>query len=155
LASLRPSRIKGAPELKERAMSLGPIEILVVGFPDNEFTGEIVPALTDLVEAGTIRVVDLVFVAKDDAGDVVALEVSELDDHVSTAYITLVAELESLIGEEDIEDFAEDLEPGSSIALLVVEHVWAKSFSDAVANSGGVLIDSVRIPRSVIDELTS
>lgn len=136
-------------------MSLGPIEILVVGFPDNEFTGEIVPALTDLIERGTIRLVDLVFVAKDVDGEVVALEVNELDDQVSSAYITLVAELEGLIGEEDIEDFAEDLEPGSSIAILVVEHVWAQSFADAVSNSGGALIDSVRIPRSVIDELTS
>lgn len=136
-------------------MSLGPIEILVVGFPDNEFTGEIVPALTDLIEQGTIRLVDLMFVAKDVDGEVVALEVNELDDHVSSAYVTLVAELEGLIGEEDIEDFAEDLEPGSSIAILVVEHVWAQSFADAVSNSGGVLIDSVRIPRSVIDELTS
>ena len=81
------------------------------------------PALTDLIEQGTIRLVDLVFVAKDVDGEVVALEVNELDDHVSSAYITLVAELEGLIGEEDIEDFAEDLEPGSSIAILVVEHV--------------------------------
>lgn len=136
-------------------MSLGPIEILVVGFPGNEFTGEIVPALTDLIEQGTIRLVDLMFVAKDVDGEVVALEVNELDDHVSSAYITLVAELEGLIGEEDIEDFAEDLEPGSSIAILVVEHMWAHSFANAVSNSGGVLIDSVRIPRSVIDELTS
>jgi len=136
-------------------MSLGPIEIIVVGFPENQFTGEIVPALTDLVEAGTVRIVDLVFVAKDVDGTVAAVELNELDESVSSAYVTLVEELDSLIGEEDIEDFGEDLEPGSSIALLVVEHVWAKSFADAVSNSGGFLIDAIRIPRSVIDELTA
>ena len=136
-------------------MSLGPIEIIVVGFPENEFTGEIAPALADLVESGIVRIVDLVFITKDDAGEVAALELNELDDTVSAAYITLAAELDSLIGEEDIEDFGEDLEPGSSIALLVVEHVWAKGFADAVSNSGGVLLDSIRIPREVIDEITA
>jgi uncharacterized membrane protein len=135
-------------------MSLGPIEIIVVGFPENQFTGEIVPALTDLVEAGIVRIVDLVFITKDDDGTVAALELNELDSSISDAYVTLVAELDSLIGEEDIEDFGEQLEPGSSIALLVVEHVWAKGFADAVASSGGVLLDSIRIPRDVIDELT-
>ena len=136
-------------------MSLGPIEIIVVGFPENEFTGEIAPALADLVESGIVRVVDLVFIAKDDDGNVAAVELNELDDNVSDAYVELVVELDSLIGEEDIEDFGEQLEPGSSIALLVVEHVWAKTFADAVANSGGVFLESVRIPRDVIDELTA
>jgi len=136
-------------------MSLGPIEIIVVGFPENQFTGEIAPALANLVESGIVRIVDLVFITKDEAGDVAALELNELDDHVSAQYVTLAAELDALIGEEDIEDFGEQLEPGSSIALLVVEHVWAKGFADAVANSGGVLLDSIRIPRDVIDELTA
>lgn len=136
-------------------MSLGPIEIIVVGFPENQFTGEIAPALADLVESGIVRIVDLVFITKDEAGDVAALELNELDDQVSNAYVTLAEELDALIGEEDIEDFGEQLDPGSSIALLVVEHVWAKGFADAVANSGGVLLDSIRIPRDVIDELTA
>jgi hypothetical protein len=136
-------------------MSLGPIEVLVIGFPDNGFNGEIAPALADLVEAGTVRIADLLFIAKDADGTVASFEINELDDAVSSAYVHLVEELEGLIGEEDIEDFGEGLEPGSSIALLVVEHLWAKSFADAVAGSGGVLIDAMRIPREVIDELTA
>ena len=136
-------------------MSLGPIEMIVVGFPENQFTGEIAPALADLVESGIVRVVDLVFIAKDDDGNVAAVELNELDTQVSDAYTNLIDELDGLIGEEDIEDFGDQLEPGSSIALLVVEHVWAKSFADAVANSGGVLLESIRIPREVIDELTA
>ena len=136
-------------------MSLGPIEIIVVGFPENQFTGEIAPALADLVESGIVRIVALVFITKDDDGEVAALELNELDDQVSAQYVTLAAELDALIGEEDIEDFGEQLDPGSSIALLVVEHVWAKGFADAVAGSGGVLLESIRIPREVIDELTA
>ena len=136
-------------------MSLGPIEIIVVGFPENQFTGEIAPALADLVESGIVRIVDLVFITKDDDGEVAALELNELDDQVSAQYVTLAAERDARIGEEDIEDFGEQLDPGSSIALLVVEHVWAKGFADAVAGSGGVLLESIRIPREVIDELTA
>ena len=95
------------------------------------------------------------FITKDDDGEVAALELNELDDQVSAQYVTLAAELDALIGEEDIDDFGEQLDPGSSIALLVVEHVWAKGFADAVAGSGGVLLESIRIPREVIDELTA
>ena len=72
-------------------------------------------------------------------GTVASFEINELDDDVFGAYTPSWTRSHNLIGEEDIEDFAEDLEPGSSIALLVVEHVWAKSFADAVANSGGVV----------------
>src|SRR6185436_15507455 len=121
-------------------MSLGPIEMFVVGFPDNGFNGEIAPALADLVESGTIRVVDLLFIAKDADGTVASFEIDEVDN---------------LIGEEDIEDFADELEPGSSIALLVVEHVWAKPFAYAVADSGGQWLGSIHIPRDVVEELTA
>jgi len=134
-------------------MSLGPIEMFVVGFPDNGFNGEIAPALSDLVEAGTIRVVDLLFIAKDADGNVVSFEMNELDEDIFGAYDTLVDEVHNLIGEEDVEDFGEELDPGSSIALLVVEHLWAKPFADAVADSGGQWLGSVHIPRDVVDEL--
>ena len=136
-------------------MSLGPIEMFVVGFPDNGFNGEIAPALADLVESGTIRVVDLLFIAKDTDGAVASFELNELDDDIFGAYDTLVDEVHNLIGEEDVEDFADELEPGSSIALLVIEHVWAKPFADAVAGSGGTLLGSIHIPREVVEELTA
>jgi len=136
-------------------MSLGPIELFVIGFPENQFTGEVAPALADLVESGTIRIVDLLFITKDAEGNVESLEINELDDSASDQYGTLVDEVEGLIGEEDVEDFGEELEPNSSVALLVVEHLWAKPFADAVANSGGVMMGSLHVPRDVVDELTS
>jgi hypothetical protein len=61
-------------------MSLGPIELLVVKFPGNRFTGEIAPALKDLVEGGLIRVIDILFVVKDEAGELTVLEINDLDD---------------------------------------------------------------------------
>jgi uncharacterized membrane protein len=130
---------------------VGPVEILVVSFPGNQFTGEIAPALAELVEGGLIRVIDLVFVAKDDAGDVVGIELSDVDEAVSAAFQPHVEEPSGLLAEEDIEDLAADLEPGSSAAILLFEHLWATKFRDAVVNSGGELVAAIRIPKEVVD----
>jgi uncharacterized membrane protein len=119
---------------------LGPVELLFVGFPGNQFSGEIVPALLELVEQGTIRVLDLVFVAKDADGNAVGLEFEHLDDESQAAFNPLVNEFAQLISEEDVEDLAEGLEPNSSAAILVFENVWATKFRDALVNSGGELV---------------
>ncbi len=134
-------------------MALGPVEILVVSFPGNEFNGEIAPALADLVQTGLIRVIDLVFVTKDADGSVVGIELSELDDAVTAAFAPHVEEPSGLLAEEDIEDLGADLAPGSSAAILLFEHVWATRFRDAVLGSGGELVAEIRIPKEVIDEV--
>ena len=134
-------------------MSIGPVEILVIGFPGNKFTGEVAPALADLVEAGLIRVIDLVFITKDADGDVAALELSELDETTGAAYRQHVEEPSGMLSEEDIEDLGAELEPNSSAAILLFEHVWATKFRDAVVDAGGELIASIRIPQDVVDEV--
>ncbi|MGZ6969978.1 MAG: DUF6325 family protein [Acidimicrobiia bacterium] len=134
-------------------MGLGPVELLVVSFPGSEFNGEIAPALAELVETGLIRVIDLVFVAKGTDGEVVGLELSELDESVSSAFQPHVDEPSGLVSEQDIEDLGADLAPGSSGAILLVEHLWATRFRDAVAGSGGELVASLRIPQEVVDEV--
>ena len=82
-------------------------------------------------------------------------DTTTLTPSTGSTHYTLVDEVHNLIGEEDVEDFADELEPGSSIALLVIEHVWAKPFADAVADSGGQWLGSIHIPREVVDELTA
>jgi uncharacterized membrane protein len=136
-------------------MTLGPIEILVVGFPENQFSGEIAPALAELVEGGLVRIIDLVFVAKDANGDVLGVELSDIDEGVGSAFQPHVGEPSGLLADEDIEDLGADLAPGSSAALLVVEHLWATKFRDAVVGSGGELIASIRIPQEVVDEVVA
>ena len=130
---------------------MGPIEILIIGFPGNKFTGEVAPALAELVESGQIRVIDLVFVAKDPAGDVVAVELSDVDKATSAAFQPYVDEPSGMLSDEDIEDIAVALEPNSSAAILLFEHLWATKFQQAVLGAGGVLIDSIRIPKEVVD----
>ena len=82
---------------------LGPVELLFVEFPGNQFTGEIIPALSELVEQGTIRVIDLVFVAKDGDGNAVGIELEDLPSDSKGAFSELVETLESLISDEDVE----------------------------------------------------
>jgi uncharacterized membrane protein len=134
-------------------MSIGPVEILVVGFPGNQFTGEVAPALADLVEGGLVRVIDLVFVTKDAKGEVVGIELSDMDEAVSAAFQPHVQEPSGLLSDEDIADLGDDLEPESSAAILLFEHVWATKFRDALVGSGGELIASIRIPKEVVDEV--
>ena len=116
---------------------LGPVELLFVEFPGNQFSGEIAPALQELVEAGTIRVIDLVFVAKDADGNVAGIELEDLHADAQGVFDPLVEELAGLISDEDVEDLGEALEPNSSAAILLFENVWATKFRDAVVNSGG------------------
>ncbi len=136
-------------------MDIGPVEILVISFPGNQFTGEIAPALADLVAAGTIRVIDLVFVTKDADGDVLGIELSDLPEATSGAFRPHVEEPSGMLAEEDIEDLSAELKPNSSAAILLFEHVWATQFRNAVLDSGGELVASIRIPKEVVDEVVA
>jgi hypothetical protein len=129
-------------------MTTGPVEYIIVGFPGNKFNGEIAPELIALVESGTVRILDLIFIAKDADGAVVSLEIDELD--ASVGFTGLDADVGGLISPDDIEFAARSLEPNSSAALLIWEDVWAAPFADAVRQSGGVLLEGARIPAELI-----
>ena len=132
---------------------LGPVEILVVSFPGNQFNGDVAPALAELVESGMIRVLDLVFITKDEDGNVVGIELSDLDEAVGGAFSPHVGVPNGMLADEDIEDLGASLEPNSSGAILLFEHVWAIRFQEAVLNSGGELVAAIRIPKEAIDEV--
>jgi uncharacterized membrane protein len=129
---------------------IGPVDVAIIGFPGNKFRGEIAPALADLVEAGTIRIIDVAFVGKDENGDVVAFELTELDPDVRAGLENLGVEVNGLLNEEDIVSTADALEPNSSAALLVWENVWARKVTQAMRDAGGVLLDFNRIPHEVV-----
>ena len=102
---------------------IGPVDYLIVAFPGNQFRGEIAPALADLVEAGTIRIIDIAFVTKTADGETAALEITELDPDVRQGLENVGVEVGGLLNEEDLIATAEELEPNSSAALLVWENV--------------------------------
>ena len=131
-------------------MTLGPVEYVVVAFPGNKFTGQIAPALADLVESGTIRIMDLAFVGKDADGSVLGFELTDLDDDEARAFDGLGGDGVDLISEEDLHAIAEELEPNSSAAMLVWENTWATKFAEALRAADGVLLDHERIPHEVL-----
>jgi hypothetical protein len=130
-------------------MAIGPVEYIVLGFPGNNFTGEIAPALAKLIESGTIRVLDLLFVSKDADGNVLAIEFDELEE--LAAFAGIEGEVGGIIGEDDIAHVAEALEPNSSAALLIWEDVWATEFAEAVRDSGGLFLEGARIPHEIVE----
>jgi uncharacterized protein DUF6325 len=132
-------------------MSIGPVEYLIVAFPGNQFKGEIIPALADLVDAGTIRIIDLAFVMKDADGAVVTAELGDLDSEIFKAFDALSPETMGLLNEEDLAAAGEELDPNSSAALLVWEDTWATALRDAIVNAGGEVLDLERVPYQVVN----
>jgi hypothetical protein len=129
---------------------IGPVDFAIFAFPGNQFRGEIAPALADLVEAGTVRIIDLAFVGKNDDGDIVAFELTDIDPEVRAGLENLGVEVNGLLNEDDIRSVGETLEPNSSAALLVWENVWARQVKQAIMNAGGELVDFQRIPHEVV-----
>jgi hypothetical protein len=134
-----------------RTISMGPVDYLVVEFPGNHFKGDIVPALAELTQNGTIRIIDLIFVKKDASGAVTSLELEDLPGVEASAFDDVDGEIDDLLNEEDIAMAAEMLKPDSSAAVLVYENAWAVRLRDAVVDSGGRMVDHARIPAAVVE----
>ena len=133
-------------------MPLGPVEMVVVQFPGNEVKGDIVPAIKALVEQGTIRVIDILFIKKDEQGHVTILEMSDLDDVSFAAFDTIVAEIDGLVSQDDIEELAATLKNNSSAGVMLFEDTWATRLHDAILQAQGELILNDRIPHGVIEQ---
>jgi len=129
---------------------IGPVDYAVIAFPGNRFRGEIGPALSDLVENGTIRIIDIAFVGKNPDGDVVALELTELDPDVQASLDAAGIEVGGLLNEDDLISTADALEPDSSAALIVWENVWARKVTQTMRDAGGVLVTFERIPHEIV-----
>ena len=135
----------------ETARTIGPVEVLAVEFPGNKFSGEILPALTDLVEAGIVRIIDLVFITKDADGNVASLEVSALPPR-SRPCSRRPAPMRPTSSTRRTSRVSSMLDPNSSVGLLVFENVWAARFTESLRNADGKLLMNVRIPHQVVVE---
>jgi hypothetical protein len=129
---------------------LGPVDYVVVEFPagTSNFSGEMADELVALVDAGTIRVIDILILTKNDDGSVDAIELSDVDD--LGPLVQIEAELAELLAEEDVEHLAAAMEPGSVAGVLIWENLWAAPFASAARRSGGQLIADGRIPIQAI-----
>jgi uncharacterized membrane protein len=129
----------------------GPVDLVLLRFPGNQFTGEIAPALGELVSNGIVRILDLVFIIKDADGNVAGVELADLGD-VGAAFESIDGEVSELLTDEDIEAAGEELEPNSSAALLMFENSWAGRFVNAVRAANGEVVAYERIGREALDE---
>ena len=124
---------------------LGPIDYLIVEWPDRQPNGEAVPHLINLVEQGLIRIIDVAFIAKDTDGSVTMLEgsaVAETSDELGE----LLGASSGLLSDEDAQEAATALDPGTAAAILVYENRWAAPFAAALRGNGAQLVASGRIP---------
>jgi hypothetical protein len=132
-------------------MDFGPVDVLVVEFPGSQFQGEIGPALGDLLRGGVVRVLDLLFVAKDDEGVVSSVELAGLGPDLRPAFVDVDGVVPGgLLEPDDVEVVGEGLAPGSSAALIVWENTWAIPFVRACEGAGGRVVDQARIPADAV-----
>ena len=130
--------------------SLGPVDYLIVEFPAgaSNFTGEMAKELLALVDAGTIRVIDVLILTKNEDGTVDAMELSDIEELGPLREIE--AQLASLLAADDVENLAAAMDPGSTAGVLIWENLWAAPFASAARRSGGQLIANGRIPIQAI-----
>ena len=128
---------------------MGPISYVIVQFPGNKMTGEGFPILVDLVDRGLIRILDLVFITRADDGSTAVLELNDLDrdDNVEVDLAVFDGASSGLIGESDIAEAANAVEPGSSAGVLLFENRWATSFVQALRRGGAELVAAGYIPQ--------
>ena len=132
----------------------GPIDYLVVEFPGSKMTGEGLPLLVDLVDAGIIRILDLVFVKRELDGSIKAIEIADFDDDGQLDLAVFEGAASGLLGPDDVDEATSVIEPGSSAGILVYENVWAAPFARALRRGGAQLVASGRIPvQAILAEL--
>lgn len=129
----------------------GPVELILVGFEGERPGPEIVQAFEEVIDAGAVRLLDLLFVTKSPEGELDVLELDDAGDAIG--FGDLVLEATGLASVEDVEELAAEIPAGSSAALLVVELVWAKTLASKLAAGRGAVISSQRIPAPVVNEV--
>ena len=133
-------------------MTYGPVDFIALEFKTDQLTGEGMSALLKLVENKTIRVIDLVIIMKDEAGNHEVLEIEELAPDMLAVFDPLEVDISGIIQVEDIEVIAEEMEANTTAALLLYENLWAIEFGEAVTRASGRMLMYDRIPYEVVNE---
>ena len=125
---------------------MGPVDILVIEFPDGVHKGEAAPLLIDLVDRGIIRILDLMFIQKGEDGTVSALEIADIDGDGVADFRAFEGASSGLLGDEDRDEAGNVLQPGAAALVIMFENRWAAPFAKAMREAGGQLVAFQRIP---------
>ena len=136
-------------------MTLGPLEYIVIGFEGNRFDGSIAREIERVVEKKIIRLIDVLFVAKDANGEALVLEIDAKDDPRFAGFAPLLEDRMAMFTPEDVETTAALLPPDTAGLVLLFEHRWAEDLKGALADAGGFLVDRVVIPPEVLEEVSA
>jgi len=136
-------------------MTLGPLEYLVIGFDGDRFDGSIATEIGKVVDKGIIRLVDVVFIAREADGDSVIVELSNTDDPRFASFGPLLAQMRALFTPEDLQAIADSLPLGSAGLALLFEHRWAEDIKGAIAAAGGFLVRREVVPPEVLAEVSA
>jgi uncharacterized membrane protein len=130
------------------ADTVGPVDVAVIAFVDNAFNGDVAPALRELQDSGTVRILDLTFIRKETDGSVGVIELADSD--VADAFQRVTGSEFDLLSDHDLDSIGDDLEPGSSAMVVVWENTWAARLAAALRGSHGQLVLMSRIPRDEV-----
>ncbi|MCQ4120395.1 DUF6325 family protein [Rhodococcus tibetensis] len=131
------------------AADVGPVAFLFLTFPGDRADPAVIESFREVVEQGTIAILDLVFLAKSENGALRQVEVDEDLDSIGLAALSL--EAKALISDEDLDVVRESLEPGTSAVALVYEQTWARKLAAAAREAGGEVALHLHIPREVVE----
>jgi len=136
-------------------MVVGPVDVIIIGFPGNKFTGKIAPAVAELVASGTVRILDLLFVSKSADGTVTSLRIEDLDASLVPGFLSLDIHHAGILDHADAEELEDDLAANSSALMVAYENVWAGRFVAAINEADAIVIDQIRIPAHVVNAAIS
>src|SRR5262245_27773826 len=136
----------------EKPTILGPVDLLAIEFPGNHFKGEILQELHQLVAAGILRIIDLVIVTKNKAGQIAAMELQDLGPDASSVLTPLHATISQMLTRDDIEAVGERLANNSTAAVMLYENAWATKTKQAIMAANGRLLVQARVPHEIVQE---
>ncbi len=138
-------------------MNTGPLEYIILHFPDHEFHAEIAPAIAGLVDSGTVRIIDIAFIRKEPDGSLGTFEFDELEE--LAPFARLPGEAGGLIAQEDIDYVSATLEPNAAAVIMLWEDAWALQLDEAVRRAHGTIVEGARVPpalaEAALESLTS
>ncbi len=130
------------------AETVGPVDVALILFDGNQFNGDVAPAIAELQASGIVHVIDLALLSKDDDGAVAYVEVA--DDEHAAEFEGLADDQTDLLSDEDLDELASGLDPGSSALVVVWENTWTSRLAQAIRDSHGRLLVHERIPREIV-----